>query len=53
MTSEKTRKRELGALVEASEELHCDNLLVITNFISEKEIVCKGLTIKIRYGNHF
>lgn len=31
MTSEKTRKRELDALVEASEELHCDNLLVITN----------------------
>ena len=32
MASEKTRKRELDALVEASEELHCDNLLVITNF---------------------
>lgn len=31
MTSEKTRKRELNALVEAAEELHCDNLLVITN----------------------
>lgn len=31
MTSEKTRKRELDALAEASEELHCDNLLVITN----------------------
>ncbi|WP_289112529.1 ATP-binding protein [Bacteroides acidifaciens] len=31
MTSEKTRKRELDALVEATEELHCDNLLVITN----------------------
>ena len=31
MTSEKTRKRELDALVEAAEELHCDNLLVITN----------------------
>ena len=31
MTSEKTRKRELEALVEAAEELHCDNLLVITN----------------------
>lgn len=30
MTSEKTRKRELDALVEASEELHCDKLLVIT-----------------------
>ena len=31
MSSEKTRKRELDALVEAAEELHCDNLLVITN----------------------
>ena len=31
MTSEKTRKRELDALIEAGEELHCDNLLVITN----------------------
>ena len=31
MTSEKTRNRELDALVEASEELHCNNLLVITN----------------------
>lgn len=36
MTSEKTRKRELGALVEAAEELHCDNLLVITNSQDEK-----------------
>ncbi len=31
MTSEKTRKREFDALIEASEELHCDNLFVITN----------------------
>lgn len=31
MTAEKTRKREFDALVESSEELHCDNLLVITN----------------------
>ncbi len=30
MSSEKTRKRELDALVEAAEELQCDNLLVIT-----------------------
>lgn len=36
MTSEKTRKRELDALVEAAEELHCDNLLVITNSQEEK-----------------
>ncbi len=31
MSSDKTRKRELDALVEAAEELHCDNLLAITN----------------------
>ena len=36
MTSEKTRKRELDALTEAAEELHCDNLLVITNSQEEK-----------------
>ena len=37
MTSEKTRKRELDALVEAAEELHCDNLLIITN--DQQEII--------------
>lgn len=37
MTSEKTRKRELDALVEAAEELHCDNLRVITN--NQHEII--------------
>lgn len=31
MSSEKTRKRELDALVEAADELHCNNLLVISN----------------------
>ncbi|MBP3299563.1 MAG: ATP-binding protein [Muribaculaceae bacterium] len=36
MTSEKTRKRELDALTEAAEELHCDNLLIITNSQEEK-----------------
>lgn len=36
MNSEKTRKRELGALIEAAEELHCDNLLVVTNSQEEK-----------------
>ena len=38
MTSEKTRKRELDALVEAAEELHCDNLLVITNSESSEDL---------------
>lgn len=36
MTSEKTRKRELDALAEAAEELHCNNLLIITNSQEEK-----------------
>jgi hypothetical protein len=38
MTSERTRKRELDALVEAAEELHCDNLVVITNDLEEATI---------------
>ncbi|MDE6740831.1 MAG: ATPase, partial [Muribaculaceae bacterium] len=46
MSSEKTRKRELDALIEASEELHCDNLLVITNSQEEK-IDWKGKEITI------
>lgn len=46
MTSEKTRKRELDALVEAAEELHCDNLLVITNAQQEK-INYKGTEIRV------
>lgn len=46
MTSEKTRKRELDALVEAAEELHCDNLLVITKD-QEHQIEWKGIKITI------
>lgn len=46
MTSEKTRKRELGALVEAAEELYCDNLLVITND-QQEEIEWKERKISI------
>ena len=47
MTSEKTRKRELDALVEAAEELHCDDLLVITNLQEEKiEWKDKGIVVK-------
>lgn len=47
ITSEKTRKRELDALVEAAEELHCDNLLIITN-AEQNELVSKKYTILIR-----
>lgn len=44
MTSEKTRKRELDALVETSGELHCDNLIIVTN--SKKETIeWRGKTI--------
>ena len=46
MTSEKTRKRELDALVEAAEELHCDNLLVITND-QQGELLYKDKRIRI------
>ena len=46
MTSEKTRKRELDALVEAAEEFHCDNLLVITN-IQQEETKWKNRKIKV------
>lgn len=46
MTSEKTRKRELDALVEAAEELHCDNLLVIT-ISQEEKIEWKGTAILV------
>ncbi len=52
MTSEKTRKRELDALVEAAEELHCDNLLVITND-QEAQIERKGKIINIIPVSHF
>ncbi len=51
MTSEKTRKRELDALVEAAEELHCDNLLVITNS-EQNELVWKEYTILINSFNN-
>ena len=46
MTSEKTRKRELDALVEAAEELHCDNLLVITN-TQQTKIDYKNAKIRV------
>lgn len=46
MASEKTRKRELDALVEAAEELHCDNILIITNALHEK-MDYKGKEIRV------
>lgn len=47
MTSEKTRKRELDALVEAAEELHCDHLLVITNS-EQHDLTWEGKQISIK-----
>ncbi len=52
MSSENTRKRELDALVEAAEELHCDNLLVITNSQEEK-IERKNKTFEVITYNKF
>ena len=36
--SEKTRKRELDALAEAAEELHCRKLITVTNSHEEKAV---------------
>lgn len=52
MTSGKTRKRELDALVEAAEELHCDNLLVITN-LQEEKIEWKDKRIAVKPVSQF
>lgn len=46
MTSEKTRKRELDAIVEAAEELHCDNLLIVTN-LNNENIAYKSKKIRV------
>ena len=52
MSSEKTRKRELDALVESAKELHCNNLIVITNSNVKKEKYC-GLDIEITTMGRF
>lgn len=52
MTSEKTRKRELDALTEAAEELHCDNLLIITNS-QEEQIEWKRTAILVTSIQNF
>ena len=51
-TAEKTRKRELEALVEASAELGCDNLLVVTNS-QEEDIEWMNKKIAIRKVSRF
>ena len=52
MNSEKTRKRELDSLVEAAEELHCENILIITNSQEEK-IEWKDRIIETTSISHF
>ena len=47
LSSPKTRKRELDALVECSQELNCDRLLVIT-YKDEDVITYNGKTIEIK-----
>lgn len=46
MTSGKNRKRELDALVEACEDLRCNNLLIITNG-QQEEIDWKKHKVKV------
>lgn len=52
MTSEKTRKRELDALVETAGELRCDNLLVVTGS-QEENIEWKDKEIRVIPVNKF
>lgn len=46
ITSAKTRKREIDALIEASGELSCDNLTIITN-VQKETIIVSGKIINI------
>ena len=45
-SEEKTRKRELSALVNAADDLHCDDLLLITQ-IEEGRVEVDDKNIKI------
>ncbi len=46
LETEKTRRREFDALVEAAEELHCNDLTVITN-TTDLTVEWKGHSIKV------
>ena len=50
ISNERTLKRELSALVECAEELHCDNLLLVT-FDKQDSIEYNGKTILIQSFN--
>lgn len=52
MTSEKTRRRELDALVEGADELHCERLTVVTAD-DERRVVWKGRDVEILGINNF
>lgn len=52
MSSEKTRKRELNAFAEATEELHCDKLLIITNS-EQRDFQLKNLIVNAIPINKF
>lgn len=47
ISNERTLKRELSAMVECAEELHCDNLLLVS-FDSEGTLEYDGHTIQVR-----
>lgn len=46
MSAEKTRKREIDALIESAEELKCDNLTIITAH-EQATVQAKGHTIRV------
>ena len=46
LSNERTRRREFDALIEAADELHCDNLLVVSSD-EEESIEWKGKNITI------
>ncbi len=46
LSSPKTEKREVNALIEGAEELNCRNLLIVTNS-DERMIMNNGYTIKV------
>lgn len=46
MSNEKTEKREVGSLIECAGELHCDNLIIVTD--NDERIIRKdGYTINV------
>ncbi len=46
ISNEKTKQREINALVKAAEKFHCDNLLLI-NMDVDGQFLSKGHTVRI------